>query len=234
MHKFPALLFFIIIASALSESVSAQVADSAVFRPRILPENVIEDYASDARFTYIDIVEEPGFWNKIKAYLLRNLLKLLQTKESELFFKISAWAIIIISFFALLNQLFRGNLGGFLFGETAKRGASPEVSIDTMPEVDLQKMLTEYIEHREFENAAKILYQITLKKLKQQNLIVWKQDKTNHEYERELRNHETASAFRSLTRYYEYVEFGKFYLGQKEFDSMHSIFREFEQKLLSR
>lgn len=75
-------------------------------------------------------------------------------------------------------------------------------------ETDLQRFLREALEKGNYSQAVRIYYLQIIKDLSKKEAILWRKEKTNRDYIREMRNHPLSTDFRTATRTYEAVWYG--------------------------
>ncbi len=85
-----------------------------------------------------------------------------------------------------------------------------------------------------FNVATRYWYLKTLKNLKDAELIQYSPDKTNQEYIFELSRSPLQESFRQLTRNYEYVWYGEFFLPEDRYRKMKIPFEAFNQEVINR
>lgn len=107
----------------------------------------------------------------------------------------------------------------------------PDLEETDIREVNFPDLLQHAISQRAYRNAVRLLFLDGLKQLTEANLIHWKANKTNHDYQAELRGHPLSEDFRQLTRAYEYVWYGNLLLSQEQFAQIHQRFTHFLQQL---
>ncbi len=90
---------------------------------------------------------------------------------------------------------------------------TPKVTIDNLDRnihnVDLEMILKNYLAEEKFRQCVRIYFLMFIKKLSSLNLIVWKKNKTNLDYQLELSDHPIQEEYSTLKSIYEHVWFGK-------------------------
>ena len=94
---------------------------------------------------------------------------------------------------------------------------------------ELEKMLELFIQHKAYREAIRVHYLLMLKQMNDLNLIIWDKQKTNRDYQKELRNHELLLQFNNLTHHYEYSWYGHFMVDDLLFQSINQQFSEFKR-----
>lgn len=94
---------------------------------------------------------------------------------------------------------------------------------------ELDPLIQRAIAQENYPMAIRLYYLAILKKLSEQKLVVWKKDKTNRDYLRELGLSPLNQPFQESTRDFEWVWYGDGAVGKQEFLRMEGQF----QKMLS-
>jgi len=99
---------------------------------------------------------------------------------------------------------------------------------DLLAERDrLNQQLQHFIQVRDYRQATRYLYLISLTLLNGKGLIQWHKDATNQEYLLQLKGSSLETPFRYLTGLYDKVWYGEFPLGETQFNRLHQYFEDF-------
>jgi len=118
-----------------------------------------------------------------------------------------------------------------------KRSASIKVNTnDDEEEVphnvsDYNLFIEKAIAAKDFRLAVRYLYLLTLRRLSDDKLIQLAPDKTNYQYQLELKNGELKRLFALITFQYECVWYGGFEINEISFTSIHNDFKNFTAQL---
>ncbi|WP_431215595.1 DUF4129 domain-containing protein [Puia sp. P3] len=107
-----------------------------------------------------------------------------------------------------------------------KKGEGPDRPDDDAEE-DLNQRLKECLLARDYRQATRYLYLMSLSLLNEKQLIKQHADATNHEYVSQLQGSVWESPFRYLTGLYEKVWYGDFALQESQFTRLHRYFEDF-------
>ncbi|MDZ4679151.1 MAG: DUF4129 domain-containing protein [Saprospiraceae bacterium] len=91
---------------------------------------------------------------------------------------------------------------------------------------DLDPLIQRAIAQENHTMAVRLYYLAILKKLSQQQLVVWKRDKTNRDYFRELKGSSLQRPFQAVTRDFEWVWYGDGAIGKQDFQRMQGQFQQ--------
>lgn len=142
--------------------------------------------------------------------------------------------IVVLIFFLL--RYFVGIQG---VQKTKNRTFDPNAEIDTQTvaehihEFDLEALLKQAIERKEYSVATRLYYLLAIKTLSEKKLINWKKDKTNRNYLNELSGTAHRNPFRELTNIFERVWYGEVPIEAKAFGAIQGQFRQFIQSISS-
>jgi Domain of unknown function (DUF4129) len=88
-----------------------------------------------------------------------------------------------------------------------------EITLDNVDqylhETDLDRFLKDALKNQNYALAIRLYYLQIIKDLSDRNAIKWSREKTNRDYQREMRSHHLADPFRRATRSFEQVWYGE-------------------------
>jgi hypothetical protein len=99
-------------------------------------------------------------------------------------------------------------------------------------EVDLESLLQQAIDQKEFRLAIRYYYLTSLKTLSSKKLIAYHRDKTNSEYLFEIESTELRSNFSYLSYIYTYVWYGEFSINEQHFKAAQSKYQSFLKAII--
>lgn len=216
----------------ISSTASAQVkTDSSEVSVRQPAPDRIEAYGNDSEFMY----EETAPGRSIILMLIEEVIRFFDEHTGEgtgstvirsLFILILLGVLLLI-----LNQVMGGKISLALTG----RSASDEIRFSRDPATqksdDLTRLIDSAAEAGNFREAVRLIYQKTLKELSTAGLIEWAANKTNHDYLYEIDSHPSSDSFRTLTRIYEYTEYGDFGIGREGFNNVRTLYSRLSEQL---
>lgn len=97
--------------------------------------------------------------------------------------------------------------------------------------IDFDSAINAAVQQHNYRLAVRLWYLMTLKKLTDKELILWKAGKTNYEYVRELGDSPYARDFIKLTNSFEYCWYGESQLKPADYESLSNSFSSFNQHL---
>ena len=143
---------------------------------------------------------------KVEGYLTRffNWLSAMSAVVRVLFFLVLVGLVGVVVYLLAGRSFFAGNA-------RVRRTDFSEAALETLDErileTDLDRWLRQALEAGNYSAAVRIYYLAIIKALTLNEVIVWKKDKTNADYLRELRNHAFYLEFARSTRIFERVRY---------------------------
>jgi len=96
---------------------------------------------------------------------------------------------------------------------------------------DLDHLLMKALDEKNFKLAIRIYYLIIIKELSLRDMILWKKDKTNREYLREMQMNEHYSIFRKATNTFERVWYGERIIDEEDYQKINPVFKELIKRI---
>lgn len=158
------------------------------------------------------------------------LAKLFNFRGASLFF----WVLAIVFILFIIYKVFIKS--GFFLPGLKRRNPFPDTAEeDELKEVHAyDQFISDAERESQFNLATRYWYLKTLKNLKDVELIQYSPDKTNQEYVYELSDVPLRESFRELTRNYEYVWYGEFFLPEDRYRKIKVSFEAFNEEVTIR
>jgi len=221
-------LFFLIQFSA-----KAQVADSIKYdynsNVEIRTSPNIKTYLDDDFYLYDNerVVEAETWWQKV-FYWIGNII-------AKLFYLIDkggkplsyTFYFIIFAIFIFILTKLLGIKYQTLFLRS-KNITSPEFefSDEDIHGINFEKVIKEAEDSGNFRKAIRYLYINYLKTLTENELIDWHANKTNKDYDKEMKDTKYYSSHKHLSRIYEYIWYGEFYIDALQYKKYKNNFKQ--------
>ena len=210
------------------EQVEAWDRSDVDYRPASAEK--MEEYKQMDEYLYDRYKKPESVWDKIKRWLLKQILK--SGVSGEFFMYVLIGIAVLILLIVILKLLGVKITGLFIFTHDNKvtnlnfKGGDDDIYNDK-----LESTLVVAINNKAYREAVRIMYLLTLRHLDSADLIDWKPWKTNREYYYELSSGELKDGFKNLIYDYEYVWYGQFYVEEDSFTRIRAEFNRFEQQL---
>lgn len=102
---------------------------------------------------------------------------------------------------------------------------------ENLHQADLDDFIRRALEEGNYALAVRLYYLAILKELSLKNLIIWKKDKTNRDYLREMNQMPIATSFSEITLIFERIWYGNIPLQQREFQQIEPKFKSLIQQI---
>ncbi|HLS30707.1 MAG TPA: DUF4129 domain-containing protein [Flavobacteriaceae bacterium] len=200
-----------------------------------------EKFKEDKAFDYAEKENPENWWQSFKSWLSslwRSFWEGLvgDIQPGNWFFNAMEFLkyILIIGLIGFAIWLFnRLNTSRALM----KPATSPEVLLSDEEKImrseDIPKLIEQAQAEQNYRLAVRYSYLLILKILKDKNLIDYQYQKTNQEYQYELKQDEMAVQFDVITRLYEFIWYGDFKPTQLQYQQAKKEFDNIEEQLNS-
>lgn len=143
-----------------------------------------------------------------------------------LFIAIVAIGLVLLMV-VLIVSLFRGQANQSLTEIKPKTGAG----YDNIEKANLDGDLQYALKSGEYKEAIRLRYLMLLRLLNKHKLVVWKKDKTNGNYLREMYGKKEFDLFRKLTLQFERIWYGEIAVTELEYTGIIPVFDQIQQSI---
>lgn len=204
--------------------------------PVTFDEEQLNRYKEQPEFNYLRETED-NWWTRFKRYLQLQWNSLMNwifgdipTGGFLLFLLQALPYVILLGLLGLLVWLFhRMNPGRMLL----KTAAQDHVWLNEEEEIvqrrDINSMIEKALADRNYKSAIRYQYLLVLQILNKQEVIKYQSAKTNEEYQREINSEALRTAFRQLSRVYDYTWYGSFTAREETFKKMQQDYQQVVQ-----
>jgi len=214
--------------SFAQETKSVSINDSTV-SVKEFETNIPEKYTSN-QFDYHSVTSES------QNYLLRfinwffdQLEKIFGINVDPEMYKtveILIYVILIIIAVYIISRLFLNTNSTSFFGKKSKDLAPIAYEEEHIEQINLDELIQNALKQSDFRLAIRYMYLKVLKDLSINNLINWHYDKTNYDYQNELKSSNLSENFGRVSYLYDHIWYGEFGLDEPEFTKAK---KEFDQ-----
>lgn len=203
--------------------------DSETVSLKKIPPTELTTLHNDSDYDYAISKEEPkSLWDRFWEWLWNQIGELFNGKSTSITIRIIRYVFIIAIISVIIYLLFKNNVRALFYGKSASLSSDFTETLEEIREMDFAKRIAEEVSNRNFRKAVRLYFLKILKELNQENLISWKQDKTNADYQKELRKTPYDKQFGELSRLYEYIWYGDFKLDEADFLEVIQKFNQFK------
>lgn len=146
-------------------------------------------------------------------------------------FKIVIIAAFIVLLVFVISKLMGNNVWLKKKIKTTYRQVPIEELEENLLESDLMMWLKKAVDEKNYRLALRIYYLMIIKELSVKGLILWKKEKTNHEYLYEMRGHSSHHQFEELTGIYQLIWYGEKDLGDPYLIKASHKFKDYFQSI---
>ena len=202
--------------------------DSTKVAVRQFSQEDLTNYREQEAFQYVKIENKTDWtwWERLKYEVMRFLFG--QTPSGKIFQRVVLWALAIFAVSLIAIGLMKIPLRKLWNPHTAQLNIGFEELEENIHEMDFDQLIQQAIQDKAYRRGVRLLYLETLKELTSHEWIQWKINKTNFDYQEELRHTPLIHDFESLTLDYEYVWYGDFPVNESGFNSMRKTFQQFQ------
>jgi hypothetical protein len=188
----------------------------------------LRNYKSDPDFTYVeDLPENQNYELNWIARLLKKLFGFSFNKDTDILWEIVLYLVAGTILLFVIWNLLRADKSWFI----SRPGKNVKIKFEEIEhniyEMDLDKLIREAIEQKQYRRAVRFLYLKSLKELSKKNLIQWSTQKTNSDYLSELKSGPLKKSFKSNTLIFEYIWYGEFHIDEQLLQKVKVSFDSF-------
>ncbi len=104
--------------------------------------------------------------------------------------------------------------------------------VDDLQSLNLEALLTEALNAKNYRLATRLMYLKILKALNDKKIIEWKNEKTNYDYIREVQDYKLRENLDQVTYLYEYIWYGELPLDEYKFSGVEPKFVALEKNIV--
>lgn len=214
--------------------------DNSFVKKKSFNEENLKRFRESGDFEYEVPEEEPSFLNRLWIWLKRGIINILESIFDDIgpalgFLRFILQALPYLALGIVIYLLIRYFIG--VNTRTIFQGKNASLvnfsdDEELIKREDLVSLLEQALRDNDYRLAVRFSYLIVLKRLSESNMIEWQQEKTNQDYISELEGKKLQADFADTTRLYDFVWYGNFEIGEKEFQKTNRVFeRLIKEKL---
>ncbi len=182
-------------------------------------------YSESAAFNYMNlVVQPPSIWQRIQWWFQGLLQKLFSNPNAPVFTKIVFYGILFIVLGGAIFYIVRLKYGGAITSDS-KNISNAISTLEHTKLEDFESMIAGAIKEKNYKLAIRYEYLKVLAMLSQKGIIKLKDWKSPFDYESEL-SAELVAPYKNLSRLFEYVWYGDFDAGEKEYSQSNDLGKE--------
>jgi hypothetical protein len=252
MRQLICLIFFTLAACVLygapAKPVEAEATKSKVVQTdslarvniRHIDSTALKAYSKQPEFQYNETKITPSWWDRFWAWFwhwLRHLFDYGPKKNAKIssfwgtFFSYLLTGLGIAALVFLILKLM-----GVEIKNVFRKGASSapipySEFFEDINAISFEQEIENAVAKQNYRFAVRLLYLRSLKQLSDAGLIEWQIYKTNNTYINEISNEDQRTAFKMLTRQFEYIWYGEFLIDAPVYSDINSSFMDFNRRV---
>lgn len=213
------------------DSTSIQYDDSKLDVQQITKDD-LKKYKDDKDFNYTETVDETSILNRIVLWFQNIITQLFEwlfgvgnaTGILKFIFNVLPYLILIGLVYLLLRFFLKVNSKNLITGQQNQASVQFTNEEHIIKNEDINALINEAIKQGNYRLAIRYYYLLSLKKLSENHIISWEQQKTNEDYISEIETNSLKSGFTNITRIYDYVWYGEFNIDVLKFEAFKTQF----------
>jgi hypothetical protein len=143
------------------------------------------------------------------------------------------FAVIILLFIIALISLLKKVPSGVKTKRKREAATSIEEAENNLPQVDLDKLLTQSIAKKDYRSALRLRFLMLLQALFDNGFVVWKKRKTNEQYLKEFTDQKIRNHFSDVVTLYDTAWYGNHELSEEVFAKADVAIQSINQQIQS-
>jgi hypothetical protein len=189
-----------------------------------------ERYATD-EFIYERTIENSGWWTRFKFWLnelFKSIFDLKNNGQASAFTEIMLNTCAVIICILVIYFIYKAVLnkeGQWIFGKSSDQNIIPIVSLEQeLKFTDFKSLITSAESNNNYRLAIRYYYLWFLKQLNEKGAIVYDVEKTNSDYQNEIKSEVLQKDFAYISYLYDYIWYGEFTITNTQFTQAKTAF----------
>jgi len=203
--------------------------DSSKVELRKFDEQALKKYSLQPEFMYDDVPKTLSLWDRFWRWFWRWVNEFFSGKATGNIIQYVLIGLVVALIVFIVVKIIRLDLK-LLSGKSKKVEIPFSETLENIHEIDFNEELEKAMQSGNYRLVVRLLYLKTLKQLTDQSLIDWQPEKTNQVYVSELVNEDHKLAFGKLTKQFEYIWYGEFFIDKNSFEPIQQSFQQFNEQ----
>ncbi|UJH66886.1 DUF4129 domain-containing protein [Allomuricauda sp. SCSIO 65647] len=221
------LLCFFSVGFSQTKQDSIPIDTNSELVERKLPDDLDQRYQGEEFDYEITTGKAQNLLGRFLNWLGRILRNTFGIEISPQTFKIMEYIIYglmgLLVIFLLIRVLVNEKFNS-IFIKKAKPIIDIDLSEQHIENIDLDALLNEALEKKEYRMAIRYQYLKILKRLSEKGLIDWHFEKTNSDYQREIEKPEIKARFKEVSYIYDYIWYGEQEIDGQKYHTADALF----------
>ncbi|MFS4448102.1 DUF4129 domain-containing protein [Maribacter sp. 2307UL18-2] len=233
------LVFYVLVPGHAQEDSLSVNYDTERVTIQKISDGDLEKFKKDPKFDYEIVESNPTWWDDFKAWLGNLFLRFFEwifgvdeaAGALALFLRILPYLLLVLLLFLFIRFFMNANMSA----AESSSGKKPLVSLSEEEHIikneDIQALIQKALDSQNYRLAVRYYYLYVLQLLSEKKFIDWQLQKTNHDYEKEIKKPDLKKAFTKITRIYDYIWYGDFDIDQSQYEQAEIIFSDVRKTL---
>lgn len=182
-------------------------------------------YKGEQAFTYVQVEKKESLLDQIKRaikdWFKRNFMYKVNDELNNfyyvVFLRVLGFLILGLIIYYLTKAFIQKDIYWIIKKKGKKISALENISTEDFKTTNFERLIAEAIEQQEFRLAIRLYYLFLLQRLQEQSKIVWAPEKTNADYNYELKEEQERHEFAYLSYLYNNIWYGEHELTAADF-----------------
>lgn len=227
------LLIFLFCFLGIFGNIAAQTVsnrDNSKVEERHLDTVLLQERMTEDAFQYdTQEIEGEGWFKKMVRWLLDQIFDDVEAADISLTEKIIKWGLVIAAVIVVIY--FASKLRGNRFIQKTNKPAEEVRFMDFEgSKTDLEKALEDAENTKDYQLAMRYLFIMALSYLEAKGVILWKKEKTNADYLRELQEEWSKTPMQRLSILFSYGIYGSYEIDEEKYREAKNLFHRMKEK----
>ncbi|MCP4054376.1 DUF4129 domain-containing protein [Mesoflavibacter sp. CH_XMU1422-2] len=214
------------------EAIDSVTTDNANVLPKQF-DNLSEKYTGDD-FIYQRSKASSGWWTRFKKAVsdfLKSLFNIQNagqaSRATDIALKIAGVIIFLLVIYFIFKAIVNKE-GTWVFGKSSDKKIIPVTDLENnIHQTNFKALISEAESNNNYRLAIRYYYLWLLKGLSEKEIIDYDPEKTNSDYQYEIKTPEISEQFAYTSYLYNYIWYGEFNVDQTQFDKAKRAFTNF-------
>lgn len=239
MSKFILYSLFLLFSLQLFAQVDSLTYDRSTLDVKKFKSENLDRYRGDKDFDYEVKKPTDNFITRAMKWLGNQFLRFLQWLFGDrraggifaVILSILPYFIAFIMLILILKVFVNVHTESIISGTNNQSKIRLSKDEELIKKSDISLLITKALQDKDYRLAVRYSYLKALQQLETNKYITWEQQKTNHEYEREIMTPAIQDHFRNITYLYDFVWYGNFDIDEKGYKQASLLFHKMESAL---
>lgn len=202
--------------------------DSSAVMLRAPDPDVLASFRQDPAFNYDQHAEpEAPWWQRLWWWFVRTVLEPVFGAVPDAVYRWVLYGLLGVALVYAVTRMLQLNLRSVVAGRSDQRRVPFDAEEGDLERINVEQRIAQAEARDDYREAVRWQYLHALQRLAAAHLIVWKIDKTNHQYLQEVPAGSLRRRFADLTLQFEYVWYGDQPIDEARYQHIRRSFEHF-------